>query len=112
MIGLRGMCKRSCQDCRSCDSLRPVRQQQQQQQQPGAVGAAAPAELPSLKAYMDCIYSNMHSLRKEWSETARTAGVRKARNAIRRDMRYQAAVGIAGGHASPSQQQSSWSNVW
>jgi hypothetical protein len=61
---------------------------------------------------MDCIYGNMHSLRQEWSEPARTAGVRKARNAIRRDLRLQAATGIVSGHLSPSQQQSSWTNVW
>lgn len=68
--------------------------------------------MPSLKAYMECVYSNMRSLRAEWSEGARGAGVRKARNAIRRDMRFQAANGIIAGHASPSQQQSSWANVW
>lgn len=68
--------------------------------------------MPSLKAYMDCVYGNMRSRRQERSEKARGAGVRKARNAIRRDMRFQAAAGIAAGHASPSQQQSSWANVW
>lgn len=106
MIGLRGMCRHSCQDCKSCDSLRPFRSQAT-----GERVASGEAQ-PSLKAYMDCVYGNMHSHRKEWSEAARDAGTRKARNAIRRDMRFQAANGIATGHASPSQQQSSWSNVW
>jgi hypothetical protein len=61
---------------------------------------------------MDCIYGNMRSRRAEWSEKARGPGVRKARNIIRRDMRFQAEAGIVAGHASPSKQQSSWANVW
>lgn len=119
MIGLRGMCRRSCQDCQSCESLRPVRaaagaepQVAASSSDAGTRAAAAAAPMPSLKAYMDCVYGNMRSRRQEWSERARGAGVRKARNVIRRDMRFQAAAGIAGGHASPSQQQSSWANVW
>jgi len=104
MIGLRGMCRRSCQDCRSCDSLRPVR--------PQGTDSKVASSMPSLKAYMDCIYANMHSLRQEWSEAARGPGVRKARNAIRRDMRFQAANGLTTGHSAPSKQQSSWSTVW
>lgn len=53
---------------------------------PGVVATGSTTE------YVECLYHNMHSQRAEWSNQARGAGVRKARNAIRRDMKTQAAA--------------------
>jgi hypothetical protein len=101
MLGLRGLCRYSCQDCRSCEHLQPRRAAF------GSPDAAAP-DRPSAKEYMECLYSNMHSLRQEWSAASREAGVRRARNAIRRDMRAQAERGVLSTASVPSMQQSAW----
>jgi hypothetical protein len=42
--------------------------------------------------YVECLYRNMHSLRASWSSQARGAGVRRARNAIKRELKIQAAL--------------------
>lgn len=67
----------------------------------GAQGSTAHAGVVAagtMREYIECLYQNMHSLRQGWSAKAREAGVRKARNAIKRDLRAQAAMAAATGH--------------
>jgi hypothetical protein len=68
----------------------------------GSAGAAAASavqvvQTSSMQEYIECLYNNMHSLRQGWSLKAREAGVRRARNAIRKDLRNQAALAAAVG---------------
>jgi hypothetical protein len=57
-----------------------------------------------MQEYIECLYTNMHSLRQGWSAKAREAGVRRARNAIRKDLRNQAAMAAAAGGVGGVQQ--------
>jgi hypothetical protein len=61
-------------------------------------------EAGSMHEYIECLYTNMHSLRQGWSAKAREAGVRRARNAIRKDLRNQAAMAAAAGGVGGVQQ--------
>jgi hypothetical protein len=68
--------------------------------------AAAPVQVvqaESMQEYIECLYNNMHSLRQGWSLKAREAGVRRARNAIRKDLRNQAAMAAAAGGVAGAQ---------
>lgn len=66
---------------------------------PEGSAAAAPAvqvvQATSMQEYIDCLYNNMYSLRQGWSAKAREAGVRRARNAIRKDLHSQAEIATA-----------------
>lgn len=109
MLGLRGICRASCDDCHDCRR----RQLTAAEGGSAAAGEAAAAATGGAGAggvaaggrdnqgsrrtvwardeaeYSECLFSNMHSLRQAWSGKAQGAGVRAARNAIRRDMRTQ-----------------------
>jgi hypothetical protein len=61
-------------------------------------------EAGSMQEYIECLYNNMHSLRQGWSAKAREAGVRRARNTIRKDLRNQAAMVAAVGGVGGVQQ--------
>ncbi|KAF6261160.1 hypothetical protein COO60DRAFT_811608 [Scenedesmus sp. NREL 46B-D3] len=64
---------------------------------PAPAPAVRVVQAGSMQEYIDCLYNNMHSVRQGWSAKAREAGVRKARNAIRKDLRNQGAVMAAVG---------------
>eukprot|EP00775_Hariotina_reticulata_P005664 gene5664-5901_t len=97
MLGLRGNCRLSCQDCVPCHKPLPGHLAVSPASSSGS-GGQFDADIMSSGGpdgstnYVECLYRNMHSLRAAWSSQARGAGVRRARNAIKRELRMQAAV--------------------